>query len=218
MKKKNYGRSLPISQELHAEKHRGEGESFYQAMTRIANAVADNKQHFYTFREALLDQRFLPGGRVQAAVGAARVVTPYNCFVSGTIEDSMSSIMERACEAAQTMRLGGGIGYDFSRLRPKGDLIATLDSYSSRPVSFMGSFDAICQTIAAAGHRRGAQMAVLRVDHPDIELFIRAKQNSDKLTAFNISVGVTDEFMRAVQLGEKFPLKFEGRIYKTVDA
>jgi ribonucleoside-diphosphate reductase alpha chain len=162
--------------------------------------------------------RFLPAGRVQAAMGAPREVTPYNCFVSRTIEDSMDGIMTAAWEAAETMRLGGGIGYDFSTLRPRGDHIRSLDSRSSGPVSFMGIFDALCKTIASAGHRRGAQMGVLRVDHPDIEEFIKAKNNSTNLTQFNVSVGVTDKFMEAVKANESFDLVFKGRVYKTVKA
>lgn len=141
-----------------------------------------------------------------------------NCFVSGTILDSMSSIMQKASEAAETMRRGGGIGYDFSRLRPRGDIIGTLDSRSSGPISFMNIYDAICQTISSAGHRRGAQMGVLRVDHPDIEEFIRAKSVPGRLTGFNVSVGVTDLFMECVKSGEKFPLVFEGKIYKYINA
>jgi ribonucleoside-diphosphate reductase alpha chain len=154
--------------------------------------------------------RFLPAGRVQNAMGSRRITTAYNCFVSGTIEDSMSNIMERATEAAETMRRGGGIGYDFSQLRPKGDLIKSLDSKSSGPVSFMGIFDSICQTIASSGHRRGAQMGVLRVDHPDIKDFLIAKRNSDKLTGFNISVGITDAFMEALEQDVPYELMFEG--------
>ncbi len=126
--------------------------------------------------------------------------------------------MEKAAEAAQTMRLGGGIGYDFSSLRPRGDHIASLDSRSSGPISFMGIFDAICKTIASAGHRRGAQMGVLRVDHPDIEEFIKAKNNSTTLTQFNVSVGITDAFMDAVINDKPFNLTFNGRVYKTVKA
>jgi ribonucleoside-diphosphate reductase alpha chain len=130
----------------------------------------------------------------------------------------MDGIMEAAKEAAETMRLGGGIGYDFSTLRPRGDHIRSLDSRSSGPISFMGIFDALCKTIASAGHRRGAQMGVLRVDHPDIEEFIKAKNNSTNLTQFNISVGVTDKFMEAVQKDEMFDLVFDGRVYKTIRA
>lgn len=187
-------------------------------MTRVADALSDNPEHFKQFRRILLDMRFLPAGRVQAAMGSPKAVTPYNCFVSGTIEDSMDSILDRFKEAVLTMRLGGGIGYDFSKLRPKGDIIASLDSRASGPVSFMGIFDAGCKTIASAGHRRGAQMGVLRVDHPDIEEFIHCKQNADRLTAFNLSVGVTDEFMNAVRDDRPFPLTWEGRTYRTVNS
>lgn len=141
-----------------------------------------------------------------------------NCFVSGTIEDSGASIMKAATEAFDTMRMGGGIGYGFSHLRPRGAHIKTLNSRSSGPVSFMGIYDAICKTIASAGHRRGAQMGVLRVDHPDIEEFVRSKNNSTNLTNFNISVGITDEFMQAVVADTMFDLRFEGVVFKTVRA
>ena len=212
------GPTLPISEENHALKYRQPGESFREAMTRVADALKDNDNHFHDFRELLLTQAFLPAGRVQAAMGANRVVTPYNCFVSGIIPDSMDGIMDAAKEAAQTMRMGGGIGYDFSTLRPKGDLITKLDSYSSGPVSFMDIFDSVCGTIAAAGHRRGAQMGVLRVDHPDIEEFIHSKTRLDKLTNFNISVGITDNFMEAVEADEPFDLVWGGKVYKTIRA
>lgn len=246
-----YGPQVPYSQELHAQKYRGEGESFREAMNRIAAALKDDDQHFADFRDALLNMRFLPAGRIQSAMGSTRQVTPYNCFVSGTIDDSFvdgeGSIMVRAAEAAATMRMGGGIGYDFSTLRPRGDLIRKLHSHSSGPISFMHIFDSICKCIASSGHRRGAQMGVMRVDHPDIEEFIRAKQpgkdvqplwdlvaglpdgpeksqliqslqSTLKLTGFNISVAVTDEFMECVQTGKPFPLTFGGRVYREVDA
>ncbi len=215
------GPTLPISVGLHATKYRTEGESFEQGMKRVANALKDDQPHFKSFRDILMDMRFMPGGRVQAAMGAPKIVTPYNCFVSGTIDDSFTdgtaSIMARATEAAQTMRLGGGIGYDFSTLRPRGDLIKKLGSQSSGPVSFMHIYDAICRCVASSGHRRGAQMAVLRVDHPDILEFIQAKRNNDALTGFNISVGVTDEFMIALERGKPFQLKFSGNNYAEVD-
>lgn len=215
---KQYGPTLPISEEIHAMKYRSKGESFKDAMARVADSLKDSPEHFKEFKDILYDMRFLPAGRVQAAMGAPRAVTPYNCFVSATIEDSMDSIMDAAREAAETMRLGGGIGYDFSTLRPKGDYIRSLDSRSSGPISFMQIFDAICKTIASAGHRRGAQMGVLRVDHPDIEEFITVKNNLSALTQFNLSVGVTDEFMEAVKKDEEFDLVFGGRVYKTVRA
>jgi len=216
--KNTYGPTLGISEEIHKMKYRGPNETFKEAMTRVADALKDNSEHYDQFRDVLLHQRFLPAGRVQSAMGSPREVTPYNCFVSENITDSMRGIMKAAEDAAQTMRLGGGIGYDFSTLRPKGAMIKSLDSRSSGPISFMGIFDAICKTISSAGHRRGAQMGVLRVDHPDIEEFIRAKNNSDNLTQFNISVGVTDKFMWAVKKDQDFDLVFDGRVYKTVRA
>ncbi len=213
-----YGPTLPYSEEIHAEKYRAEGESFKQAMARVADALKDTDLHYRGFKDILYNQRFLPAGRVQSAMGSPRKVTPYNCFVSMKIDDSMEGIMQAAANAAKTMQLGGGIGYDFSTLRPRGALIKSLESKSSGPLSFMGIFDAVCKTIQSAGHRRGAQMGVLRVDHPDIEEFITSKNNSTDLTGFNISVGVTDKFMTAVKQGLQFPLVFEDQIYKTVDA
>jgi ribonucleoside-diphosphate reductase alpha chain len=199
-------------------KYRATGETFRESQSRVANTLADDPEHFYKFRDILLPQRFLPAGRVQASVGSPRKTTAFNCFVSGTIDDSMNGIMDSAKDAAQTMRLGGGIGYDFSTLRPKGDKIITLDSKASGVISFMEIYDAICKTVSSAGNRRGAQMGVLRVDHPDIEEFIEAKTNQTELTKFNISIGVTDEFMDAVVKGKEFDLKFNGDTYNRVDA
>lgn len=213
-----YGPTLNISEEIHAMKYRGKNETFKEAMTRVAEALKDDEAHFSNFRNILYHQRFLPAGRVQSAMGSPRRVTPYNCYVSMTIRDSMQGIMEAATRAAETMRLGGGIGYDFSTLRPRGAMIRSLESKSSGPISFMNVFDAVCGTISSAGHRRGAQMGVLRVDHPDIEEFVRAKNNSTDLTNFNVSVGVTDKFMEAVKSDSDFDLVFEGHIYKTISA
>ncbi len=212
------GPKLGISEEIHAMKYRSKGETFREAMTRVAQSLQDGEEHFQNFRDALYHMRFLPAGRVQSAMGAPRTVTPYNCFVSMTIPDSMEGIMQAAAEAAKTMQLGGGIGYDFSTLRPHGAHIRSLDSRSSGPLSFMGIFDALCKTISSAGHRRGAQMGVLRVDHPDIQEFIRAKNNSTSFTQFNLSVGVTDAFMEAVKNDTDFDLVFDGRVYSTVKA
>jgi len=213
----HYGMTLPLSDEIDRQKYRQVGEDFYSKVVRIADALKDTPEHFEDFKDAMRHMRFLPAGRVQNAMGAARQTTAYNCFVSGIIEDSMDVIMKRAAEAAETMRRGGGIGYDFSRLRPRGELIKSLDSKASGAVSFMGIFDAVCQTIASSGHRRGAQMGVLRVDHPDIEQFITTKHDSTTLTGFNISVGITDEFMNYLDAGKPFPLRFEGKVYKEVD-
>ena len=214
--------TLPVSKETHASKYRSHGETFKECCNRIANELKDDDEHYHKFRDILLDMRFLPAGRVQAAMGSSKKITGFNCFVSGTIADSFvegeGNIMQRATEAAATMRMGGGIGYDFSPLRPAGDLIRSLESSASGPISFMDIYNSICKTIASAGHRRGAQMAVLRIDHPDIEAFIYSKQNSDKLTGFNISIAITDEFMKAVENGTDFDLKWEGRTYRTIDA
>jgi ribonucleoside-diphosphate reductase alpha chain len=148
----HYGPSLPLSEEIDAQKYRQTGEDFYSKVVRIADTLKDTPEHFEDFKDALRNMRFLPAGRVQNAMGAARQTTAFNCFVSGKILDSMESIMEKATEAAETMRRGGGIGYDFSGLRPRGDRIKSLDSLSSGPVSFMGIFDSVCQTIASSGH------------------------------------------------------------------
>ena len=212
------GPTLPISIELDEMKYRQTGESFRDKCSRIADALKDDDAHYAAFRNALLDMRFLPAGRVQAAMGAARQVTPYNCFVSPTIPDTMAGIMATAGIAAETMRLGGGIGYDFSTIRPRGDLISKTGSPASGPVSFMRIFDAVCSTVASAGHRRGAQMGVLRVDHPDIEEFIRAKQNTNSLTNFNVSIAVTDAFMEAVRENSGFDLVWGGKKYRTINS
>lgn len=217
-----YGPKTPFGKMIHATKYRSPGETFRESQTRVANTLSDDSKHFNALRNILLYQRFLPAGRIQAAVGSSRNITPYNCFVSGTIEDSFvfgnGSIMDRAKEAAATMRLGGGIGYDFSTLRPRKSLIKKLGSFTSGPISFMDIFDAVCKATSSSGHRRGAQMGVLRVDHPDIEEFINAKQNLSRLRHFNVSVAITDEFMRAVQADTDFNLIFDGQIYKTVKA
>lgn len=212
------GPSLPVSTELDEMKYRQPGESFREKCSRIADSLKDSDEHYHAFRDTLLDMRFLPAGRVQAAMGAARQVTPYNCFVSPTVPDSMQGIMGVATVAAETMRLGGGIGYDFSTIRPRGDLISKTGSPASGPVSFMRIFDAVCSTVASAGHRRGAQMGVLRVDHPDIEEFIRAKQNTTNLTNFNVSIAITDAFMEAVKTNSGFDLVWGGRKYRTINA
>ena len=216
---------MPLSEfsdQLHAEKYRAPGESFRESMCRIAAALKDSDEHFHAFKEILENQRFLPAGRIQAAMGSPRRITAYNCAVAPTIADSFTdgsnSIMAVATKAAQTMRMGCGIGYDFSTLRPRGAQIKTLGSRSSGAVSFMEIFDAVCRATMSAGHRRGAQMGCLRVDHPDIEEFIRAKQNQYKLTGFNISVAITDEFMSALETGKPFALRWGGQEHEQIDA
>jgi len=204
--------------DLHAMKYRLQNESFEEAINRQAGVMSDDEEHRRAYKEITMDMRFLAAGRVQSAMGSPRDVTALNCFVSGTIEDSMDSIMQRASEAAETMRRGGGIGYDFSLIRPRGSRIVSLDSSASGPVSFMHIFDSVCRTIVSAGHRRGAMMGMLRVDHPDIEEFIRAKKNDKDLTNFNVSVAVTDEFMKAVEKDDSFDLQYKGEKHRTINA
>ena len=218
MSQNNWGPVTPFAQEIHASKYRNVGETFKESQVRMAHTLKDNEEHYHALKDILLSQRFMGGGRTQAAIGSPRQVTPFNCFVSQDIEDSFDSIMATATRAGQTMRLGGGIGFNFSTLRPSGDRIVSLDSQSSGPISFMQIYDSICGTIAAAGHRRGAMMGVLRVDHPDIEHFIRVKQEKGVLENFNISIGITDEFMMAVQEDDIFTLQFQGTPYKQVKA
>ena len=222
------GPRLVYSDQLHAEKYRLKGETFRDAMGRVASALTsdDNHASYHDFREVLLDMRFMPAGRVQAAMGSPKAVTPYNCYVSGTIPDSFvsrdnaegSSIMHRAEQAAATMRMGGGIGYDFSTLRPEGALIEKLQSRSSGPLGFMPIYNEVCKATSSAGNRRGAQMGVLRIDHPDSFKFIHAKHNQTALTGFNISLAITDEFMECVEAGKPFALRFGGKVYQEVDA
>lgn len=215
------GPKTAFAEQLHAEKYREKGESFKEAMSRVAGALTDKEEDFRPFRDLLFDMRFLPAGRVQAAIGATRRTTAFNCFVAPEFLDSFvdgeDSIMGIATKAATTMRMGGGIGYNFSSLRPRGDLIKKLQSKSSGPISFMEIFDAVGRATSSAGHRRGAQMAVLRVDHPDIVEFINAKHNEDKLRGFNMSVGITDKFMECLSTGKSFELTFGDRIYGEVD-
>lgn len=212
------GPKTEIGQWIHETKYRSPKESFEECMVRVATALADDSAHKKAFLNILLSQRFLPGGRIQAAGGSHKAVTYFNCFMAGIIDDSMEGIMKAATDAALTMRQGGGIGYNFGTIRPKGTTIKSLDSQASGPVSFMGIFDAVCKTIASAGHRRGAQMGILPVTHPDILEFIRAKQNTNSLTAFNISVGITDDFMRAVESGSRYKLTFAGRDMGSLEA
>lgn len=209
---------LDFSEWVHADKYRQEGETFADAMHRIANALSDSPEHYKQLHDILINRRFLPAGRVQSAVGSVREVTPYNCYVSRTIEDSREGIGTAWREAFETLASGGGIGYDFSTLRPKGALIKSLQSNSSGPVSFMDCFTTMCATVSSAGHRRGAQMGVMRVDHPDILEFINAKREPGRLWNFNISVGITNEFMEALEKGTTYTLRFEGKEYGELSA
>jgi len=210
--------TLALAEEVHASKHRLQGEGRREQTARIAGALTDSPGHFERFRELLLEQQFLPAGRIQLAAGSTLRTTLLNCFVAGTIEDSMDGIMESATEGATTMRKGGGNGYSFSTIRPRGARISTLDSESSGAVSFMQIHNAVGSTVSSAGNRRGAQMGVLHVWHPDIEEFIAAKTKPGNLENFNVSIAVTDEFMECVKNDTSFDLRFGGIVYKTVQA
>ncbi len=189
---------------------------------RIARALAEQEADpaawEETFYAALEDFKFLPAGRIVAGAGTDRSVTLFNCFVMGTIPDSMGGIFDMLKEAALTMQQGGGIGYDFSTIRPKGSDVKGVAADASGPLSFMDVWDAMCRTIMSAGSRRGAMMATMRCDHPDIEDFITAKSDPARLRNFNVSVLVTDPFMEAVKADGPWELVFGGKVYKTVEA
>jgi len=191
---------------------------------RVAKACAaaepkdKRKQWQQTFYDAMADFRFLPAGRILAGAGTKRDVTLFNCFVMGQIPDTMGGIFEALKEAALTMQQGGGIGYDFSTLRPKGAPVKGVGADASGPLSFMDVWDAMCATIMSAGSRRGAMMATMACDHPDIEAFIAAKHEAHRLRMFNLSVLVSDAFMAAVKADDDWDLKFDDTVYKTLKA
>ncbi len=199
-------------------------ETVQDTWTRVALAVSAaettqaRKQWAGEFVKILQDFKFLPAGRVVAGAGSGRAVTLFNCFVMGTIGDDMRSIFDNLKEAALTMQQGGGIGHDFSTLRPAGAAVKGVGADASGPVSFMDVWDAMCRTIMSAGARRGAMMATLRCDHPDIEAFIEAKRDKERLRNFNLSVLITDPFMDAVKKDEAWDLIFDGKVYRTVSA
>ena len=189
---------------------------------RIARALAEVEKdpalwedRFYAALEGF---KYLPAGRITAGAGTARNVTLFNCFVMGTVPDSMGGIFDGLKEAALTMQQGGGIGYDFSTIRPRGAEVKGVAADASGPLSFMDVWDAMCRTIMSAGSRRGAMMATMRCDHPDIEAFIEAKKDPARLRMFNLSVLVTDPFMEAVKADGPWELVFGGRVYRTLAA
>ena len=199
-------------------------DTIQDTWTRVAMAVSAaetsqaRKPWAGEFTRILQDFKFLPAGRVIAGAGSGRAVTLFNCFVMGTIGDDMRSIFDNLKEAALTMQQGGGIGHDFSTLRPAGAAVKGVGADASGPVSFMDVWDAMCRTIMSAGARRGAMMATLRCDHPDIEAFIEAKRDKERLRNFNLSVLVTDPFMDAVKTDKPWDLVFDGKVYRTVSA
>ena len=223
------GFSAPIAEQIWDMKYRlkaADGtpvdRTVEDTWRRIARALAAEEaepgaweDRFYA---ALEDFRFLPAGRIVAGAGTDRAVTLFNCFVMGTIPDSMVGIFEMLKEAAVTMQQGGGIGYDFSTIRPKGADVRGVAADASGPLSFMDVWDAMCRTIMSAGSRRGAMMATMRCDHPDIEEFITAKSDPARLRNFNLSVLVTDAFMEAVKADGPWELRFGDAVYRTLEA
>ncbi|HEV2549849.1 MAG TPA: adenosylcobalamin-dependent ribonucleoside-diphosphate reductase [Stellaceae bacterium] len=218
-----------ISQQIWDMKYRLKGpdgvaldRTIEDSWRRVASALAEPEQDrgLWTerFYEAMEGFKFLPAGRVVAGAGSGRNVTLFNCFVMGAIPDDMAGIFTHLREAALTMQQGGGIGYDFSTLRPKGAPVKGVGADASGPLSFMDVWDAMCKTIMSAGYRRGAMMATLRCDHPDIEAFVEAKREAGRLRMFNLSVLVTDAFMQAVKEDAPWELKFAGTTYKVVQA
>ena len=221
----------PISEHIWDGKYRlkaADGTPFDTTVAdtwrRVARAAAsveaeERRKHWETlFFQAMADFSFLPAGRIIAGAGSGREVTLFNCFVMGRIEDDLASIFDNVKEAALTMQRGGGIGHDFSTLRPAGSLVRSVGAGASGPVSFMDVWDAMCRTIMSAGQRRGAMMGTLRCDHPDIEAFIDAKSDPTRLRNFNLSVLVTDAFMEAVRSDRDWDLSFDGTVVRTLPA
>ncbi|MGR3659634.1 MAG: adenosylcobalamin-dependent ribonucleoside-diphosphate reductase [Paracoccaceae bacterium] len=221
--------SAPIAQSIWDMKYRlkqadgtaidGSVEDTWRRVARSLASVEKEPEIWADrFYGALEDFKFLPAGRITAGAGTGRAVTLFNCFVMGTVKDSMSGIFQALKEAALTMQQGGGIGYDFSTIRPKGADVKGVAADASGPISFMDVWDAMCRTIMSAGSRRGAMMATMRCDHPDIEDFIAAKSDPARLRNFNVSVLITDPFMEAVKADGPWELVFDGKVYRTVQA
>ncbi|MFO0991141.1 MAG: adenosylcobalamin-dependent ribonucleoside-diphosphate reductase [Hyphomicrobiales bacterium] len=195
-------------------------DSWRRVATAVAQAEAPEARAYWAenFYDLLAGYRFLPAGRILSGAGSGRSVTLFNCYVMGKLDDSMAGIFEGLKEAALTMQQGGGIGHDFSTLRPRGAPVKGVGADASGPLSFMDVWDSMCRTIMSAGSRRGAMMGTLACDHPDIEAFIAAKRDPNRLRMFNLSVLVTDAFMDAVKADAPWPLVFAGTVYKTLRA
>jgi ribonucleoside-diphosphate reductase alpha chain len=228
-----YPFAAPVSEEIWNAKYRLKGpdgaqmdatldDTFWRVARAVAGAEKGGKRvraRWATkFHNAISDFGFLPAGRILAGAGTKRSVTLFNCFVMGRIEDDLGAIFQNVKEAALTMQQGGGIGHDFSTLRPQGARVESIGADASGPVSFMDVWDAMCRTIMSAGARRGAMMGTLRCDHPDIEAFIDAKSDAKRLLNFNLSVLVTDAFMAAVKEDRGWDLVFGGKVYRTLPA
>ena len=213
-----HAREIAYFDKLHREKYRDKGQTYGEHAAQMALRMSTDANHQFHLNDIFSNKRFVPAGRVQAAMGAKdREVSAFNCSVSMTIEDDINSIMQAVSNAAKILRLGTGIGYNFSHIRPKGDLVKKLQSEASGPISFMKIFEAMAATISSSGHRRGAQMGILNINHPDIEEFVDAKMQKDVFRHFNFSVGVTDLFMNCLRDGKSFPLSFNGEIRKMID-
>ena len=193
-------------------------DSWRRVARTLAEVESDPSLWEQRFFDAMDGFKLLPAGRILSGAGAGRNVTLFNCFVMGDVPDDMAGIFDGLKEAALTMQQGGGVGYDFSTLRPKGAPVKRVGADASGPLSFMDVWDAMCRTIMSAGSRRGAMMAVLRCDHPDIEAFIDAKREPNRLRMFNLSVLVTDRFMAAVKADAPWELTFGGTTYKSLPA
>jgi ribonucleoside-diphosphate reductase alpha chain len=221
--------SAPIAEQIWDMKYRLKAQdgtpidgSVEDSWRRIARALAEVEAEPAVWEEkfykALEGFKYLPAGRITAGAGTGRNVTLFNCFVMGTVPDSMGGIFDGLKEAALTMQQGGGIGYDFSTIRPRGAEVKGVAADASGPLSFMDVWDAMCRTIMSAGSRRGAMMATMRCDHPDVEMFIEAKRDAARLRMFNLSVLITDPFMDAVKADGSWDLVFKGKVYKTLPA
>lgn len=214
-----------LAREIWTAKYRHpDDRSYADTIARVASAVAEaepagERPHWERkFADALADFKLIPAGRILAGAGTGRSVTLFNCFVMDTIEDSLSDIFAQLREAALTMQQGGGVGMDFSTIRPSGSPVKGVAADASGPLSFMDCWDAMCRTILSAGQRRGAMMGCLRIDHPDIEAFIDAKRDPLRFRNFNLSVLVTDPFMTALEADAEWPLTFGGKTVRNVSA
>lgn len=213
-----------MHKDIWSKKYKAPGDNTPEdTFRRVAGYIADTPEEAEAFFEEMASLRFIPGGRILAYAGrGTEKATLSNCYVMGPIEDSMEGIMQSLQESALTMKAGGGIGLNFSTLRPHGATVGGTQSVSSGPISFMEMWNSMSRTISGVGDRKGAMIAVLSIDHPDIEKFIEAKKENSKekpvLEKFNISVGITNDFIQAVLNDSDWELKFNGKVYKTVRA